>query len=337
MTVRLTIIGLGKIGASVGLALAAHKEKLTRTGHDRSLEVARKAKDMDAIERVEYNLPASVEGADIILLALPADQIHDTLKFIAQDVREDAVILDTSPIKTAAATWVQELLPLRRHYVGLAPALGPDHLDQQSNGLANARADLFQHGVMAIAAPPGTPAEALQLAADLVTMLGAAPLFADLAELDGVMAAAHLLPQLTAAALVEATTSQPGWSDIRKLAGPPYARTTSALGADGTAALVQAVGHNRENVIRTLDNLIAALQTLRTEVAEESTQPLSARLEHLLTTWEAWQQERLSGDWKAIEIKGGKIPTVGQVWRREVGEYLSKLFRPFNPDAERKK
>jgi len=34
MAVTLTVIGLHQIGASIGMALEIHKEKITRTGHD---------------------------------------------------------------------------------------------------------------------------------------------------------------------------------------------------------------------------------------------------------------------------------------------------------------
>jgi prephenate dehydrogenase len=102
--------------------------------------------------------------------------------------------------------------------------------------VAAARADLFHKALVAITPPPGTPEAAIQLSSDLVVLLGATPFFMELAEVDGVMAAARLLPELSAAALVETLTSQPGWPDIRKLAGSDYASTTRPLETDGASA-----------------------------------------------------------------------------------------------------
>ena len=34
MTVQITIIGMGQIGASIGLALGEHKDLFMRVGHD---------------------------------------------------------------------------------------------------------------------------------------------------------------------------------------------------------------------------------------------------------------------------------------------------------------
>ncbi len=229
MTVKITIIGLGQIGASMGLALANHKDQVTTLGHDKSPDAARKAHKQGAVESISYNLPASVEGADVIVLAIPFDAIYETMKFIAQDIREDGILMDTGPVKLVVADWAKELLPPNRHYIGLTPALNPSCLDEPSLGLEAARADLFQRGVIAVTAPQGTAEGAIKLAADFVVLLGSQPYFADLTEVDGVMASAHILPELSAAALVETVTNQPGWSDIRKLAGKPYSAATIPL------------------------------------------------------------------------------------------------------------
>ena len=79
MTVNLTIIGLGQIGTSVGLALADQSEVVFRLGHDREISKARKAEKMGALDKVSINLPSAVREADLVLLALPVDQIRDRL------------------------------------------------------------------------------------------------------------------------------------------------------------------------------------------------------------------------------------------------------------------
>jgi prephenate dehydrogenase len=270
MTVKITIIGLGQIGASMGLALANHKEQVTTLGHDKSPDTARKAQKQGAVESISYNLPASIEKADVVLLAIPFHEVRETLKLIALDLREDAVVMDTSPVKTTVAEWAKELLPPRCHYIGLTPALNPACLEDAALGLRAARADLFKKGVIAITAPQGTAEGALKLASDLVALLGALPFFADLAEVDGVMAAAALLPELSAAALIETVTGQPGWSDIRKLAGKPYSAATQPIDSEESKALAEAILHNRLNTIRLLDEYIATLTSLRKDILEEN-------------------------------------------------------------------
>jgi prephenate dehydrogenase len=325
MTVKITIIGLGQIGASMGLALANHKDQVTTLGHDKSPETARRAQKLGAVESISYNLPASVEGADLIILAIPFDAIYETLKFIAQDIREDAVVMDTGPVKSAVADWAKQLLPPKRHYIGLTPALNPASLEDASLGLDAARADLFQHGVVAITAPPGTAEGAHKLAADFVAMLGSQPYFADLAEVDGVMASAHLLPGLSAVALVETVTSQPGWSDIRKMAGKLFSAATQPLEEEESTALAEAILHNRANTIRILDEYLITLASLRKDIAEENKKNLQARLDDTHRRHVQWQLERAKGDWLTVESGRLEMPKIGDIMKQQIGG-LDKLF-----------
>ncbi len=325
MTVKITIIGLGQIGASMGLALAAHKDQVTTLGHDKSPEAARKAQKLGAVESISYNLPASVEAADIIILAIPYDGIRDTLKFMSQDIREDAVVMDTGPVKSTVAAWAKELLPPKRHYIGLTPALNPSSLEDSAMGLSAARADLFQRAVIAVTAPQGTAEGALKLAADFVALLGAQPFFADLAEVDGVMASAHLLPGLIAAALAETVTSQPGWSDIRKMAGKPFSTATLPLEGEESTALAGAIMHNRANMIRVLDDFMATLASLRNNIAEENQKDLHARLDDSRRRRSQWLLERFKGDWMSVESGRPEMPKVGDMLKQQIGG-LDKLF-----------
>jgi prephenate dehydrogenase len=336
MTVKITIIGLGQIGASMGLALAKHKDQITTLGHDKSADIARKALQMEAVDKIERNLPASVEGASVVILALPFDQIYETLGFIAQDLREDVVVMDTAPVKSAVAGWVKELLPPKRHYVGLTPALNPDCLEETGTGIEAARADLFHKGLMAVAAPPGADSEALKLAADFVTLLGARPYFADLAEVDGMMASVHLLPGLAAAAFVETVTGQPSWDDIRKLAGKPFMAAARPLDGEESAALAEAALQGQANTVRVLDEYIAALKSLREDIAGEKKEGLQTRLADVGKRRAEWQQQRAKGDWQSIESRDLPIPKAGDFfWKQQLGG-LGDLFRRRDkkPDAD---
>lgn len=326
MSVKVTIVGLGLIGASMGLALANHKDQVSTLGHDKSPETARKAQKQGAVEKISYNLPASIEGADVVVLAIPLDEVQETMKIIAPDLREDAVIMDTAPGKSAVAKWAKEILPPKRHYIGLMPALNPTFVMESGADLKSARADLFQNGVIAIAAPQGTAEGALKLASDIVAILGAQPLYADLAEVDGVMSSARLLPGLSAAALAETVTGQQGWLDIRKMAARSYAAATQPLDEEGASSLAEISLQNRSNAVRLLDDYIAALVSMRKDIAEENKKELQARFERSRRGRARWQLERSKGDWLSIEYGGQEMPRVSDIFKQQIGG-LDKLFR----------
>lgn len=298
MPVNITIIGLGQIGASIGLGLAANQDLVVRVGHDREPNVARKAEKMGAVDRIDFNLPSSVRSADLVILALPIDQIRDTLAVIAPDLRAGAVVMDTGPVKEIVAAWADELLLKEHHYIGLTPVLNPAYLLEAHSGIDAARPDLFRGGLMAIAAPPRTTSDAIKLASDLTRLLGAAPLFADPLEMDGLMAATHLLPQLTAAALVNATIDQPGWREGRKIAGRAYAEATAPIIHFGDPQPLRAATiANRENVLRMIDSTVAALQGMRRAIEQGDSQALEQHLERAYEGRITWWQQRQKNDW----------------------------------------
>ncbi len=319
MTIQLTIIGLGQIGASVGLALSGKSDLLSRVGFDRDPKVARQAEKIGAIDSAQGNLSQAVKGADLVLLALPIDQIRETLELIAPDLRENAVVMDTGVLKGAVAAWASELLPENRHYVGLTPAINPVYLHEMGSGIELARADLFQKGRMVIVASSRANSEAVKLATDLIGLLGAKPLFADPVELDGLMSGAHLLPHIMAVALLNATVDEPGWREGRKLAGRPYTEVTAALDLSDTAeSLKTSILLNKENMLRVLDNAIAALSSLRNVVEKQEEASLDEWLRNAYEGHERWWKERQAGDW----IEDGN-PTVDVP---EMPSFLGRMF-----------
>jgi prephenate dehydrogenase len=312
MTVQITIVGLGQIGASMGLALKARNLDVRLVGHDKSAEVAKEAQKLGAVDDVKYNLPASIREAKIVILALPFAGMRETLEVIAPDLQEGTLILDTAPSKATVAAWVKELIPAGRYYIGLTPAINAEYLHGTEFGVKAARADLFNKGLMVVDAPMGTPENVFTLAMDFVTLFGAAPLLMDTAEADGIFSAMHLLPQLTAAALLDTTVDKPGWQEARKLAGRPYASVTSGVAYhDDMDSLREAVLENRENVVRLLNLYITSLIHLRDEIEDDDRDAVTRRLEHALSGRIRWFDERLTADWLNMDAQPIDIPTFG--------------------------
>ena len=307
MTIQITIIGLGQIGASIGLALAEHKN-LIRIGHDKNMTTAKTAQKMGAVNKINRNLPSSVRDADIIILSLPLSEIRETLGYIKEDLKEDVVIMDTAPNKAITDKWIQEIIPAGRAYIGLAPVINPLYLDEAERGVNAARADLFNKGVTMIATPPSASGIAIQLAADLVQLYGSNPLFADIGEVDGVMASAYILPQLVAAALLDTTIDAPGWGEARKFAGRVYVEATEASPKEeGTASLADAALLNGQNVNRILDGMIVSLQNIQESIAKGDAEALNVLLSRAEKGREDWLIERRAAEWL---LRGDKADSV---------------------------
>jgi prephenate dehydrogenase len=328
MSVQITIIGLGQIGGSMGLALGGKKDALKRVGHDKKTDVEKSALNKGAVDEVRHNLQSAVKDANIVLLCLPISQVQETLQLIAPDLKEGTVVIDTAPVKNAVARWAREILPAGRHYIGLVPALNPEVLHETNFGLDAARADLFQKGMLLIDAPHGTPGNVVQLASDLASLLGASSMLADLDESDGLVAWMHLLPQLSAAALLNATVDQPGWQEARKVGGRPYAAVTAGLAyQDEIDSLRMSALQNRTNVVYALDVLIAALKGLRDDIDQQDEDGVAARLEQALEGRNRWIRERLVADWQPPDDrKPLDIPSFAERF------FGTAVYRPPQPE-----
>ena len=312
MSVQITIVGLGQIGSSIGLALKAHGVSVHRVGHDKDSQAAKEAQKIGAVDDVKYNLPASIREAKIVILALPLAAVRETLEIIVPDLQEGTLILDTAPAKSTVAAWAKELLPPGRFYIGLTPAINPEYLHGTEFGVKAARADLFEHGLMVVNAPYGTPANVFNLAMELVHLMGAMPLLMDTLEADGIFSAMHVLPQLAAAALLDATVDKPGWQEARKLAGRPYASVTAGVAYhDDIDSLGETALENRENIVRLLNSYISALIRLRDEIDASDRGAVTAHLEEALQGRIRWFDERIAAEWLKGEAQQIDAPSFG--------------------------
>ncbi|HAV77147.1 MAG TPA: hypothetical protein DCX53_07320 [Anaerolineae bacterium] len=313
MPVQITIIGLGQVGASIGLALKERGASVKIVGHDKDTRSAKAAQEAGAVDTYKHNLPDSVRDARIVILALPLAEVRETLELISQDLSEGTLVIDTAPAKATVESWAKELIPQGRFYVGLFPAIHPDLLHGIDYGVKAARADLFHKGIMVVTAPYGTPENVFKLTTDLITLLGSLPLLTDTAEADGLVSKVQILPQLAAAALLDATLDQPGWQEAKKLAGKPYATVTSGLAYhDDSASLRDAALNNRENTVRLLNAYISSLLQLRDEIESNDSDALGSRLDNAWSGRIHWFEERVEAEWLNMEGQKVDAPSFGE-------------------------
>ncbi len=98
MNTQITIIGLGQIGASIGMALKENKN-IRRVGCDKDAAVSKAAQSLEVVDEIK-NLPAAVKDSAIVVLCLPLGEIRETLRRIGPWLEDNAIVMDTAPIKS---------------------------------------------------------------------------------------------------------------------------------------------------------------------------------------------------------------------------------------------
>jgi prephenate dehydrogenase len=255
---KIGIVGLGLIGGSIALA--------ARELWPRSLVIAVDNKDvleiamrLHAIDVAADDLIVLAE-ADLIVLAAPARQNIALLEALDENVRQPAIITDTSSTKRAIAA-AARALPPRFTFVGGHPLGGA-----AKGGLEHARTDLFR-GRPWLLTPTGDGAgPALEKLMAFVRALGAEPRVIGVEAHDRLLAFLSHLPQLTASALMQVVGDAVG-RDGLALAGRGLADTTR-LASSPADIWKDITATNADEIGAALDGLIAVLQDLRRDLPE---------------------------------------------------------------------
>lgn len=289
---RITIVGLGLTGASIGAALQREPLGFEVIGHDREPEAAAAAKKMGAVQRTEWNLHNACDNASLVIVAVPLDEMPELLEQIHEDLREGAVILCICDVMQPMLDFARRALPSHIHfiaghpiYTGLGTVLEP-------------RADLFDEIQFCIGADVETEPGALELVNNLISRIGATPLYVDATEHDGIIALVEHLPRLVGAALMVASSATPSWRDSKKLAGRQFAQSTD-IGANGKE-LARTLFVNRENLVRSLDQFEDLLKSWRQLLAAEDEESLRALLTSAAEERVRWEQQARLKDWDRV-------------------------------------
>ncbi len=279
MAITITIIGLDALGQSLGLALKASTVPVRVILHDRDHNEASEAKKRGVGDAAEWNLPAAVSEADLVFVNEPLRHLRETFEVIGPLLRADAVVTDTASVKEVVLRWAGETLPPTVHFVGGTPLV--------TATAPNAR--LFQKRRYAVVPQPHTAEAAVRLLTDVVTLLGAEPLFIEPSEHESLLAAVQHLPALTSAALLQLTAGSQSWKEMATMASPTYAIAT-ALPTTDPQALSEMLYHNREPLLHWLGALRQELGKLQELLHSEDEHALEAHLTKLVEVQARWRK-----------------------------------------------
>ncbi len=191
MSEQITIIGLDRVGISLGLALKFKNTLAECVGFDLDANHARMALEAKAVDRIDRNLHSAVEKADIVLLnSLPVD-VTGWMEDICRSLKDGAVLVSLAPVHSQASVWAAANFPANRSFVNASLSINGKFLDNEESSV-----DLFNDGVMIISTLPGTGEEAIQKVLDLAAQVGAIPMFSDPMEADGLLSQTDLFPRV---------------------------------------------------------------------------------------------------------------------------------------------
>ena len=260
---RMTIVGLGLIGGSLGLALKKAKlSDIEIVGYDNETAAAADARRRGAVDKTEATLQRAVADAGMVILATPIVAMRRVMEEMAGGLRENCVVTDTASTKGLVMEWARELLPASVSFVGGHPMAG-----KETAGIANADATLFAGKPYCIVPSPSATEGAVRMVVGLVRLIGAQPLFIDAQEHDRYVAAVSHLPLVLSSALFTLVRGSPAWPELAALASSGFRDVTRLASGDPELSHDICLT-NREAVLHWLERLEDELSRYHELLAE---------------------------------------------------------------------
>jgi prephenate dehydrogenase len=265
MIARISILGTGLLGTSVGLALRAAGYKGSITGWNRSAEQAQLALSMSAIDSIATDPVDAARAAEITVLAVPIYATIDFMEKLAPVLGPEHLVTDVGSTKRLIAETAARLYnaPTRAAFLPGHPMAG-----KERGGASLADANLFRGAVWLFTPDPEAKlsprgAELVNDWRALVAAMGAKTLDLDPARHDELVAWVSHLPQFTATALSALLEEEVGNAPELKDVGGRALREMTRLGSSPYSMWRDIAHTNTEAVERALLALEQRLAYLR--------------------------------------------------------------------------
>jgi prephenate dehydrogenase len=270
---QISILGVGLLGGSIGLAVRSAIGNCKLVGWGHRIESLRRAEEIGAIDSFHTDVASAVTGSDLVVLCTPVGTFEDILKQIAPALNADCLVTDVGSTKRSVVKAAEKWLGPQANFVASHPIAGSD-----KRGVEFARADLFTNALCILTPASRTPPHAVHQIESFWKMLGMRIIHLSPEEHDQRLADISHLPHVLAAALVAMQDDS-----ALQLAGTGFLDTTRIAGGDG--------GLWKDILLDNADNLGDSLKRLREQI-NHVMHLLEKQDQKTLQTWLATAADR---------------------------------------------
>ncbi|GBL45000.1 cyclohexadienyl dehydrogenase [Sulfuriferula multivorans] len=283
---KLAIFGVGLIGGSVALALkqAAAVGEVVGVGRSRAnLDAALK---LGIIDRIATTAAAAVQGADVVLLAVPVGQMAALMLEIAPHLGAETVITDAGSTKQDVAALMQQ------HLAAHLPNCVPGHpiAGAETCGAAAARAGLYQGRNVVLTPLPQSNKAALEKVRALWQACGAKVSEMPATQHDAIFATVSHLPHLLAYTLVDMIARRDNADTLFSFAASGFRDFTRIAGSSPEMWRDIALA-NRQALLNEIEQYQASLEQMRIALTAEDAAALEATFKRAQTARVRWSEE----------------------------------------------
>ena len=280
---RLAVIGCGLMGGS--FALAARQAGLVQTivGFSASEKTRQRARELRVIDQACTSVAEAVQGADLVLLAVPVGAMREGFAAMAPALSDQALLMDVGSTKCDVIAAAQAHLGDKLScFVPAHPIAG-----KEVAGIDHADAQLYQDRRTILTPLSSNSMRHTKLAHDIWSALGSHVSTMTAADHDQTFAAVSHLPHLLAFAAVHALTTHPQGADYLDMAGPGF-RDFSRIAASDPAVWRDILSANRTEVLDQLAHFRASLAQFEAAMLQGDTQALQQLIQQASDVRTGW-------------------------------------------------
>jgi prephenate dehydrogenase len=252
---KITIIGVGLLGGSIGLAARKFRVAKEIAGFVRSKKSISDCEKFGATDFATTDLLVAVSNSDLIILCTPLAQMLPLAKQFMPALKRGAIVTDVGSVKAGVVRELETLVQKSgAHFIGSHPMAGAE-----KTGVAAARENLFEDAVCVLTPTKKSNANAIRKLEQFWKSLGARVLKMDAAQHDLFVSRSSHLPHVIAATLANLVLNPASPKQQAALCANGFRDTTRI--ASGSPEMWRDITlANRKNLSRSLDAFVAELK-----------------------------------------------------------------------------
>jgi len=280
---RLALIGCGLMGGSFALALRQAGWVQHIAGFSASEATRQRAVQLHVIDQACLSVQEAVQGADLVLLAVPVGAMHTSFAAMREVLSPQALVMDVGSTKCDVIAAAQAELGERLNcFVPAHPIAGKERA-----GIEHAEAGLYQDRRTILTPLPKTGIHRLQTAHEVWSAIGSHVSTMTPEAHDATFAAVSHLPHLLAFATVNAVAAQSQGAAYLDMAGPGF-RDFSRIAASDSAVWRDILSANQSEVLTQISHFRTALDQFENALTSGDTQTLQALIQQASDVRGAW-------------------------------------------------
>lgn len=255
---KVTLIGVGLLGGSLGMALRKHSMAGEVCGYVRRETSIDECERAGAVDRATTDLGSAVDNAEIIVLCTPLLQMGELSREIAPRVRQETLVTDVGSVKGAV---VAELEPLFARFgatfVGSHPMAGSEKM-----GVSAARVDLFRDATCVVTPTRNSPPQQVAVTEALWKAVGGRVQKLSPELHDALVARSSHIPHVLAAQLARLVLDPANGPEQGSLCATGF-RDSTRIASGSPEMWRDIVMMNGEQVLAALDQFHAELSRFK--------------------------------------------------------------------------